>query len=254
VRLHNTEVSKKLPLNKTRNENILLPVGYDEKDNIVCINILKDSHILIGGENDSERFLFIRNLVKNLEKQKSPDGLHFILIDPSKKCFFSFRENNYYCFPILTDTSSAMVALRWCYNEMERRFLILNKEKKINIREYNNKIVKGRLPIIFIFVSEIDELMKEDSKEVEKIIISFFQMAKGVGIHLVISAKNLNRKTVTGMMIANSMTKAVFKTASKRDSKWLLYEAGAEKLSGKGNFILQSLQFKKNKYLHSLNK
>jgi len=235
---------------KYRWHDVTFPIGSDEKDNLKYSDFWISPHLFVGGENDSERFSLMQGLIESLKFQNKPDKLRLIIIEPKKGCFSGLSKDKYLHFPIIENTDKAMAALRWCHQEMERRYIILANNRKKDVSEYNEN-AKKKIPFIFVFISDLTELMIAHPKETERLIVDLLLMARIIEIHMIVSSKNLSRKILTPLLAASFPMKVVFKTATKRDSMWLLNNNEAEKLSGKGELFFQSPRIKKDIKLQS---
>ena len=146
--------------------------------------------------------------------------------------------------PVVVDTQKTINALKWAVSEMERRFEVLAKAKVRDIASFNanKKIVAehGPLPYIIIVVDELADLMASRGREMEALIIRLAQMARAVGIHLILATQRPSVEVITGLIKANITTRIAFQVASQVDSRTVLDMAGAEKLLGNGDMLFLS--------------
>jgi len=138
--------------------------------------------------------------------------------------------------PVITDTQKTVNALRWTIGEMERRFELLSKAGKRNIKEYN-AIMEEKMPYIVFVIDELADLMVSAGAEVEGSIVRLAQMARAVGIHLILATQRPSVDIITGLIKANFPARMAFSVASLMDSRTILDTSGAEKLLGRGDML-----------------
>jgi S-DNA-T family DNA segregation ATPase FtsK/SpoIIIE len=143
---------------------------------------------------------------------------------------------------VVTDVKKTVNALKWCLNEMDRRFEILSQAKKRDIASYNQS-ADERLPYIVIIIDELSDLMIAAGKEIEASIIRLTQMARAVGMHLIIATQRPSVDVITGLIKANIPARIAFSVASGVDSKTILDTMGAEKLIGQGDMLFTTAEF-----------
>ena len=179
--------------------------------------------------------------------QNSPDELKFILIDPKRVELSAYNNIPHLLTPVINDTDKTINALRWVVKEMHERYKLLQAANKKNIEAYNKAVIVNRIPYIVVIVDEFAALMSLASKEVEAAIVSLAQMARAVGIHLVLATQRPSVDVITGLIKANITSRIAFAVASAMDSKTILDSSGAEKLLGKGDMLFMTAETSKAK-------
>lgn len=223
---------------KSKNKKGVSPFfGVKEKEYPFLKYLKNEPHLVIGGVDGYGKKAFLRFLVEKLLKQNKPDKLKLLLIRSKKAYFSDYKNSPYLIFPILSKAESALEALKWCVQELERRFYYLKEAQVLNINEYNEK-AKNKFPTIIVFIRDLDELMTSNFKEIENCLREIAWMGRAANIHLVISVKQPSRKMV--MIFVNILAKVIFRTETKKDSIAFLDSGGAEKLVGQ-QVILQTL-------------
>jgi S-DNA-T family DNA segregation ATPase FtsK/SpoIIIE len=182
--------------------------------------------------------------------KNSPETLRLILIDP-KRVEFSFYEGiPHLLTPIIHDASKAINALNWLVKEMEKRFAILSNEGTRNINGHNAIMIKKKeplMPFIVLVVDELADLMSARGRDLEAVIVRLAQMARAVGIHLVLATQRPSVEILTGLIKANITSRVAFQVASQIDSRTILDTAGADKLLGRGDMLFISTNSTKPK-------
>jgi S-DNA-T family DNA segregation ATPase FtsK/SpoIIIE len=166
----------------------------------------------------------------------TPETLRFILVDPKRVELTLYNGLPHLLTPVITDVQKTINALRWCIGEMERRFEVLAKAGERNIINYN-KVMEEKMPYIIFMVDELADLMVAAGAEMEGGIIRLAQMARAVGIHLVLATQRPSVDIITGLIKANIPARIAFSVASLVDSRTILDMAGAEKLLGRGDML-----------------
>ena len=172
--------------------------------------------------------------------QNSPEELKFILIDPKRVELAVFNDMPYLLTPVINDTDKTINALRWVAREMHERYKLLQAANKKNIENYNKSVIVNRLPYLVVIVDEFAALMSSAAKEIEAAVVSLAQMARAVGIHLILATQRPSVDVITGLIKANITSRIAFAVASAVDSKTILDINGAEKLLGKGDMLFIS--------------
>jgi S-DNA-T family DNA segregation ATPase FtsK/SpoIIIE len=207
-------------------------------------------HLLVAGSTGTGKTIFLNNLILNLLYQNSPEILRFILIDPKRVEFSAYRDLPHLLAPVIFDAQRAVNALHWLISEMERRFDILSGNGSRNIDSYNEKVLKEGeepLPYIVLIIDELADLMAAKGREVEVGIVRLAQMARAVGIHLVVATQRPSVEVITGLIKANITSRITFQVASQIDSRTVIDTAGAEKLLGMGDLLFISAEITKPK-------
>ncbi|MEK7508274.1 MAG: DNA translocase FtsK [Patescibacteria group bacterium] len=193
-------------------------------------------HMLIAGATGSGKTICINTILMSLLFSHTPETLRFILVDPKRVELTLYNGLPHLLTPVITDVQKTINALRWCIGEMERRFEVLAKAGQRNIINYN-KVMEEKMPYIVFMVDELADLMVTAGAEMEAGIIRLAQMARAVGIHLVLATQRPSVDIITGLIKANIPARIAFSVASVVDSRTILDMAGAEKLLGRGDML-----------------
>jgi len=223
--------------------NLLLCFGSDVSGKTIYNNLAKMPHLLVAGSTGTGKTIFLNNIIISLLYKNSPDILKFVLIDPKRVEFIVYNELPHLLCPVITDSQRAANALKWLTEEMDRRFRSLAKSKSKNILSYNEKAIENEtepFPYIVVIIDELADLMSSKGREVESAIVRLAQMARAVGIHLIVATQRPSVEVVTGLIKANITSRVTFQVASQIDSRTVLDVAGAEKLLGLGDMLFIS--------------
>lgn len=227
-----------------RQSNLTLSLGRDVSGAAVFANLAKMPHLLIAGSTGAGKTISLNTIILGLLYQNPPNLLKFILIDPKRVEFPVYADIPHLLAPVVVDTQKTVNALKWAVSEMERRFEILAGAKARDIASFNSnkKTVEehGPLPYIVIVIDELADLMSSRGKEIEALIVRLAQMARAVGIHLVLATQRPSVEVITGLIKANITSRIAFQVASQIDSRTVLDMAGAEKLLGNGDMLYLS--------------
>jgi S-DNA-T family DNA segregation ATPase FtsK/SpoIIIE len=212
-------------------------------------DVTKMPHVLIAGQTGSGKSVCINSLICSLLMNKKPDELRLIMIDPKKVELAFYEGIPHLMSPVVTESKEAVKALQWGVIEMERRYRMLAKVGARNIDSFNSRIESGkfsdslpeednkRLPFIVIIVDELADLMMTASKDVEGLIQRIAQLARAVGIHLIVATQRPSVDIITGPIKANLTSRIGFRTIQSTDSRTILGHVGAEKLLGMGDML-----------------
>ncbi len=201
-------------------------------------------HLLVAGATGSGKSVCINTIIISLLYQNGPETLRFIMVDPKKVELSAYADIPHLLTPVITDIKKTVNALKWAVAEMDRRYTLLQKANKRNIQTYNTNS-EEKLPYIVFIVDEMADLMIAARNEVESLIIRLAQMARAVGIHLVVATQRPSVDVITGLIKANIPTRIAFAVASSMDSRTILDTVGAEKLVGKGDMLFSNPKYKK---------
>ncbi len=207
-------------------------------------------HLLVAGATGTGKTIFLNSLILSLLYQNSPGNLRFILIDPKRVEFSAYKDLPHLLTPVIFDPQRTINALKWLITEMEKRFDILSGNGSRNIASYNEKTAKegGKtLPYIVLIIDELADLMMVKGREMEAGIVRLAQMARAVGIHLVVATQRPSVEVITGLIKANITSRVTFQVASQIDSRTVLDTSGAEKLLGAGDLLFISADISKPK-------
>ena len=227
---------------------LTLAIGKTTSGEISTLNLAKMPHLLIAGATGSGKSVCLNTIICSLLYNSTPEELKFVIVDPKKVEMTLYKSLKGYHLlgmedfeeSIVTKPDNATLALRAVEKEMSRRYDILADAVVRNIQEYNAKKVASNeeiMPYIVVVVDELADLMMLNAKEVEQPIARLAQLARAVGIHLVIATQRPSVDVITGLIKANFPSRIAFQVASKIDSRTILDTAGAEKLIGRGDML-----------------
>jgi len=228
--------------------NLSFVLGKDVSGRPVYADLMRMPHLLVAGSTGSGKTIFLNSFILSLLYRNSPETLRIILIDPKRVEFSAYRELPHLLTPVIFDPQKTINALKWLILEMERRFDILSGNGSRNISSYNEKIIKERgapIPYIILIIDELADLMAARGREMEAGIVRLAQMARAVGIHLVMATQRPSVEVITGLIKANISSRITFQVASQVDSRTVLDMAGAEKLLGGGDLLFISAEIVK---------
>jgi len=208
-------------------------------------------HLLIAGSTGTGKSVGLNAMLTSILYRATPDDVRFIMIDPKRLELGMYEEIPHLLAPVVVDPKKAANALRWAVREMEERYKTLAAEGVRNIEQYNRNIrtalAEGRdandpeapkpLPFIVVVIDELADLMMVASNEVEESICRLAQMARAVGIHLILATQRPSVDVITGLIKANLPSRISFRVSSKIDSRTILDSNGAEQLLGKGDML-----------------
>ncbi len=230
-------------------------VGKDVSGDPIYSDLAKMPHMLVAGSTGSGKTIFLNTLIVSLIYKNSPDDLRLILVDPKRVEFSLYANLPHLLTPVIYDAERASVALGWLITEMERRFKALAEVGSRNISSYQELYKKDlkleRMPYIVLVVDELADLMSNKGNEMEGGIVRIAQMARAVGIHLVLATQRPSVEVITGLIKANVPARVSFRVASQVDSRTILDTAGAEKLLGYGDMLLLSAENSKPKRIQA---
>ncbi|HEV7501406.1 MAG TPA: DNA translocase FtsK [Vicinamibacteria bacterium] len=205
-------------------------------------------HLLIAGSTGTGKSVGLNCMIASILYKSTPDEVRMILIDPKRLELGVYEDIPHLLTPVVTDPKIAANVLKWAVGEMERRIRKLASEGVRNIEQYNN-IIRGErttpeaseelkpLHYIVIIIDELADLMMVSSHEVEEAITRLAQMARAVGIHLILATQRPSVDVLTGLIKANFPSRISFRVAARVDSRTILDSIGAERLLGKGDML-----------------
>jgi S-DNA-T family DNA segregation ATPase FtsK/SpoIIIE len=230
--------------------NLTLVLGRDVSGKAVFADLARMPHLLVAGSTGTGKTICLNSIILSLLYQNSPEILQFILIDPKRVEFPVYNDLPHLLTPVIYDAQKAVNSLKWLIGEMERRFEVLSQGRSRDITGYNEKMVSEGsepMPYIVLIVDELADLMAARGREIEAGIVRLAQMARAVGIHLVVATQRPSVEVITGLIKANITSRITFQVASQVDSRTVLDMAGAEKLLGLGDMLFISAEISKPK-------
>lgn len=234
-----------------RQSNLTIGLGKDVAGKVWTANLDKMPHLLIAGATGSGKSVCINTIIVSLLYQNNPEDLRFILVDPKRVELSAYNDLPYLYTPVITDVQKTINALKWAVGEMDQRYVKLSQTKHKNIAGFNQDFPNEKMPYLVIIIDELADLMSVAAQDVEAAIIRLAQMARAVGIHLVLATQRPSVNVITGLIKANITTRIAFAVASQTDSRTILDSSGAEKLLGKGDMLYVSAEISKPKRLQS---
>ncbi len=217
-----------------------LAIGTDVSGNTVVGDLTRMPHLLIAGATGSGKSVCINALIAGMLFQATPEELKYILIDPKRVEFSMFQDMPHLLVPVVTESDHATSALRWAVAEMETRYKLFASHTVRNIGDFNGKAPDmglNPLPYIVIVIDELADLMMVAAGEIEELICRIAQLARAVGIHLLVATQRPSADIITGLIKANIPSRIAFAVSSSIDSRVILDETGAEKLLGRGDML-----------------
>jgi len=248
-----------------------VPIGRDIAGRTVVVNLGEMPHVLISGATGAGKSSAINSLITALVMRDTPEQLRLLLIDPKRVEMGQYNDLPHLLAPVVVDPKKAAGALNWAVREMERRYDLLAESGARDITSYQLMIARGELvpeatsrelvaeaferatglpadaesapgpeelPYIVIVVDELNDLMMVAARDVEESVVRIAQMARAVGIHLVLATQRPSVDVITGVIKANVPSRMAFAVSSLADSRVILDQAGAERLIGKGDMLL----------------
>jgi len=224
---------------------LTLALGKLINGNTYISNLATMPHLLIAGATGSGKSVALNCAVCSILYKSSPAQVRFIMIDPKRLELGVYEDIPHLLTPIVTDPKQAAIALAWTVSEMEERYKLLAQEGVRNIDQYNKLIhkrgqapeEKASLPYIVLIVDELADLMMTAGKEVEASVTRLAQMARAIGIHLILATQRPSVDVLTGLIKANFPCRISFRVSSKIDSRTILDCNGAEQLLGQGDML-----------------
>ncbi len=227
---------------------LAIAIGKDNAGQPVLADLGDMPHLLIAGATGSGKSICINSILMSLLMRATPQKVRMILVDPKQIELNLFNELPHLLAPVVKNAKQAPTALAWAVGEMESRLEILGEAGTRNIDGYNSLVQKGSprvadaepMPYIVIIIDELADLIMVASGEVEDAICRLAQLARAVGIHLIVATQRPSADIITGLIKANITTRIAFEVSSQIDSRVILDQPGAEKLVGKGDMLFSS--------------
>ena len=221
---------------------LALGLGNDVSGQSIVADLTRMPHLLIAGATGQGKSVCINALITSLLFQMTPEHMRLLLIDPKRVELTGYNGLPHLALPVLVESQQAAAALRWAVAEMDRRYKMFSAEGVRNIAAYNEKATQRKarhLPYIVIVIDELADLMMVAAGEIEELICRIAQLARAVGIHLVIATQRPSTDIITGLIKANIPSRIAFAVGSQVDSRVILDSGGAEKLLGRGDMLYQ---------------
>ena len=248
-----------------RDTHATLPMalGKDISGKAVIVDLAKMPHLLVAGSTGSGKSVGVNTMILSLLYRVQPEDVKFIMIDPKVVELSVYNDIPHLLTPVVTDMKKAANALRWCVDEMERRYQLLSALRVRNIEGFNEKIDEyeamgmpvpnpiwrpgdtmdamppalKKLSYIVVIVDEFADLMMVAGKQIEELIARLAQKARAIGIHLILATQRPSVDVITGLIKANIPSRIAFTVASKIDSRTILDQGGADALLGRGDML-----------------
>jgi len=242
VSLRSVYESKAFHEQAQKSTPLLVPLGRDVSGAVVSVDLARVPHTLIAGTTGSGKSVCIAAMAAALIMNNAPQRVKLIMLDPKMVELSRFNGIPHLLGPVEIDAERILGVLKWCTREMDRRYQLLEEHAVRNIDSYNAQFGtrrRGRdyLPYIVIMIDEIGDLMLTHGEEMETSITRLAQMARAVGIHLVIATQRPSVDVITGLIKANFPGRIAFAVASSVDSRVILDASGAETLLGRGDML-----------------
>ncbi|MDP3997671.1 MAG: DNA translocase FtsK [Candidatus Andersenbacteria bacterium] len=225
-------------------------LGKDVSGEVITGELDRMPHLLIAGATNSGKSVCIHSILMSLMHRNSPALLRLVLVDPKRVELTAYNGiPHLWGNRVIVDTGQTLNALKWALGEMDKRYKKLEESGSRNLLSYNINNPDSALPFIVIVIDELADLMAKHARDVEGPVVRLSQLARAVGIHLVLATQRPSVNVITGLIKANIPTRIAFKVASQVDSRTILDIAGAEKLLGTGDMLYMAADNTKPKRL-----
>jgi DNA segregation ATPase FtsK/SpoIIIE, S-DNA-T family len=215
-----------------------LALGKDVQGQPVVADLTAMPHLLIAGATGSGKSVGLNAMICSILYKATPADVRFLMIDPKRLELSVYESIPHLLAPVVTDAKEAAARLRWIVGKMDERYKTLQAKQVRNIEGYNRAVApEDRLPYWVVVVDELADLMMVSAGDVQTSLVRLAQIARAVGIHLIIATQRPSVDVVTGLIKANFPTRIAFQVASKVDSRTVLDGNGAEQLLGRGDMI-----------------
>ncbi len=222
---------------KNHKSKLLVPLGFDAACRPLIADITRMPHLLVAGTTNSGKSVMLNGIIVSLLFRASPDEVKLILVDPKRVEMGGYNGLPHLLTPVIHDADKIVSALKWAVAEMQRRYQMFSEVGARNISSYNEMSGFQAVPYIVIIIDELADLMMFAPSEVEEAICRLAQMARAVGIHLIIATQRPSVDVLTGLIKANIPARMAFNVSSQVDSRVILDTQGAEKLLGRGDML-----------------
>ncbi len=219
------------------NSKLVFALGKGVDGKLEVADLAEMPHLLVAGATGSGKSVFLNNLITSFLYKASPEEVKMILVDPKRVELTLFKDLPYLITPVIKDADKVLASLNWAVEEMRERYKQLSEVGVRNIEEYHKLMGKTEMPYLVIVIDELAQVMLFSPNEVERAVTQLAQMARAVGIHLVLATQRPSVDIITGLIKANIPARISFYVTSGVDSKVILDTPGAEKLLGKGDML-----------------
>ncbi len=225
---------------------LLVALGQDVSGTNKYADLTKMPHLLICGATNSGKSIGLATLITSLLMRNTPKDVRMVMIDPKRVELTLFDRIPHLMCPVIKDVKEAPGVLRAVWREMDRRYDLLSEKGVRNIQGWNEQAsFQDKLPYIVVVIDELADLMIQAAAEVETSIVRLAQLARAVGIHLVIATQRPSVDVITGIIKANIPSRVAFAVSSQIDSRTILDQKGAEDLIGKGDMLFMPIDASK---------
>lgn len=224
-------------LKNDKTDGLTASIGKSLNNEEIQLNLLETPHLLVAGSTGSGKSCILNNIITSLVKKYDADYFRTILIDIKQVEFTQFRNIKQLTTPIITDTEKAIDILNKMCNIMSNRYTLISQKNCRNIEEYN-KQTSDKMCYYTIIVDELADLFIQ-APDIEEILCRLAQLGRAAGIHLILATQRPDRQTITGRLKVNIPSRLALTVSSVYDSRIILDQTGAEKLTGKGDFLLK---------------
>lgn len=234
-----------------------LVVGRDAEGQPIVADLAKMPHLLIAGTTGSGKSVMINSIIMALLMRTHPDDVRLIMVDPKRVELSGYNGLPHLYVPVVTEPKQAASALQWAVSEMERRLKVFERIGVRKISTFNDKQAAGafehydnppaKMPYLVIIIDELSDLMMVAGKDVEASIVRIAQLGRAAGIHLIVATQRPSSNVVTGLIKANITNRIAFNVATGIDSRVIIDQMGAEKLTGYGDMLFSKVDWGKPK-------
>ena len=234
-----------------------LAIGRDAEGAPIVADLAKMPHLLIAGTTGSGKSVMINSIVVTLLMRTVPEDVRLIMVDPKRVELAGYNGLPHLYVPVVTEPKQAASALQWGVSEMERRLKVFERLGVRNIATFNAKQQQGdfehydnppaKMPYLVIIIDELSDLMMVAGKDVEASIVRIAQLGRAAGIHLIVATQRPSSNVVTGLIKANITNRIAFNVATGIDSRVIIDQMGAEKLTGLGDMLFSKVDWGKPK-------
>lgn len=232
-----------------------LAIGRDAEGTPVVADLAKMPHLLIAGTTGSGKSVMINSIISTLLMRALPEDVRLIMVDPKRVELAGYNGLPHLYVPVVTEPKQAASALQWAVSEMERRLKVFERLNVRKISTYNEKQAAGefehydnppqKMPYLVIIIDELSDLMMVAGKDVEASIVRIAQLGRAAGIHLIVATQRPSSNVVTGLIKANITNRIAFNVATGIDSRVIIDQMGAEKLTGLGDMLFSKVDWGK---------